>query len=77
VNHPIATFEQRASFSGGIGQLTGRKVYISASTFADGPFRQLFATFTDDPAWRTYSVTSGHGQDRLAGPLGGDPGESG
>ena len=60
VNHPIATFEQRMSFSGGIDKLAGRKVYVSASKFAHGAFGQFYATFTDDPSWTTYSVTSGH-----------------
>jgi pimeloyl-ACP methyl ester carboxylesterase len=71
VNHPIATFEQQAHFSGGIDRLSGHKVYISASEFADGPFGQFYAKFTDDPSWKTYSVTSGHdimidAPDRLA-----------
>ena len=60
VNHPIGTFEQRASLSGGIDKLSGRKIYISASEFVDGPFGQFYTAFTHDPSWTTYSVTSGH-----------------
>ncbi len=60
VNHPIATFQQPANFSGAIDKLSGRKVYISSSKFVDGPFRQFYAKYTDDPSWKTYSVTSGH-----------------
>jgi pimeloyl-ACP methyl ester carboxylesterase len=60
VNHPIATIEQRASLSEGINKLSGRKVYISASKSANGLFGQFYAKFTDDPSWKTYSVTSGH-----------------
>jgi len=60
VNHPIATLEQHVRFTGGLDKLSGRKVYISASKFADGPFGQFYETFRDDPAWKTYSVTSGH-----------------
>jgi hypothetical protein len=61
VNLPIATFEQRVRFGGGIDKLSGRKVYISASKFADGPFGQFYARFSEDPAWRTYSIPSDHG----------------
>ncbi len=60
VNQPIATFQQQVRFNGGIDKLSGRKVYLSASKFADGPFSQFYARFTDDPTWKTYSVTSGH-----------------
>jgi pimeloyl-ACP methyl ester carboxylesterase len=71
VNHPIATFEQRAVFGGGIDELSAPKVYISASKFADGPFGQFYARFSGDPGWKTYSVASGHdvmvdAPDRLA-----------
>jgi pimeloyl-ACP methyl ester carboxylesterase len=60
VNQPIGTFEQGVNFSGGIDKLSGRKVYISASKFADEVFGQFYARFMDDPSWKTYSVDSGH-----------------
>jgi pimeloyl-ACP methyl ester carboxylesterase len=60
VNHPIGTFEQPARLGAGIDTLSGHRVYISASKFADGPFGDFYARFTQDPSWTTYSVTSGH-----------------
>ena len=59
VNQPLATFEQRVRFSGGLDQLFGRTVYISASKY-QGSFHQFYDKFSADLSWRTYSVESGH-----------------